>query len=86
MKILTVFMIFIANFLNMMQVFSVKDRFLIINGSYELCVYAENLGEDCENLCKQQKATDGFCRQPHCFCTDMPDNYATRPDTVDPIM
>nr|AGT39265.1 meutoxin-3 precursor [Mesobuthus eupeus] len=81
MKILTVFMIFIANFLSMTQVFSLKDRFLLINGSYELCLYEENLDEDCERLCKEQNASDGFCRQPHCFCADMPDDYPTRPTT-----
>nr|ACJ23111.1 putative beta-like toxin Tx770 [Buthus occitanus israelis] len=81
MKILTVFMIFIANFLSMMQVFSLKDRFLISNGDYELCLYQESLYEMCETLCIDQNASDGFCRQPHCFCTDVPDNYADKPNT-----
>nr|AIX87638.1 sodium channel blocker AbNaTx20 [Androctonus bicolor] len=79
MKILTVFMIFIANFLSMMKVFSKKDRFLIYQGNYMLCLYQEGLCEMCENYCKQQNATDGFCRQPHCLCTDMPDDYPIKP-------
>nr|WDU65893.1 putative NaTx Tcis48 [Tityus cisandinus] len=51
-----------------------RDRFLRIEEKHVMCVYINKPSVDCENLCKEKmNAEDGFCRQPHCFCTDVPE-------------
>nr|A0A7S8MV32.1 RecName: Full=Putative sodium channel toxin Ts39; AltName: Full=Tityustoxin-39; Flags: Precursor [Tityus serrulatus]QPD99030.1 putative sodium channel toxin Ts39 [Tityus serrulatus] len=54
------------------RVFCLNDRFLTVNDNYVICLYINKSFVNCENLCKAyMNAKDGFCRQPHCFCTDV---------------
>uniref|UniRef100_A0A2I9LPB7 NaTx n=1 Tax=Centruroides hentzi TaxID=88313 RepID=A0A2I9LPB7_9SCOR len=77
MKILTVFLVFAVIYSLNIGTYCSIDRFLQVDGMYVMCLYS-GLNKpyvNCTHLCQKQNATDGFCRQPHCFCTDIPDYY-----------